>query len=244
MATQSIDEFIVCSTIAEVQALPLSVPLALCVQDGHAYYSATGTWKRTGPSIDYPLAMSAISAPVKSQSDAISDLGGVSALATNAALVAHSSRVDNPHVVTASQVGAPTTAQFNTLSTTVNNLPRERRLYYAKNLVSMNALLADVAVFTGLPSIYRIDSLIIYRPSTSLATVAKIGLFSGIHATGTPVVASQLVSCALGAVSDLTITAGIKNAAQSFPTLYLNNSVALGTPATASYMLCLIDLSD
>jgi len=121
---------------------------------------------------------------------------------------------------------------------------RDRYFEYPKFLVNMNATGQDVAVFTGLPARYRIERLFICDASSNLSTVAKIGLYSGPNASGTAVVTSALVSCPQGGVNDLTIVSAIKNAVQSFSTLYLNNTLALGLAASATFILSVTDVGN
>lgn len=196
--------------------------------------SALGTTTSKIPTV--PVPMSSMSSPVKSTIDGITAVGGDSAAyhaASEFAGASHAASLSNPHGTTASQIG---------LGSAINT--RTRRLFLAKPLVNVNALGQDVAVFTGLPAVWGIENLWVARPTASLLTVVKAGLYSGTGATGTAIVASQLIACGLGLRVALTVVAGVRNATYTFPALYLNNGVALGLPATAFFLLELIDYSD
>lgn len=208
-----------------------------------------------------PVAMSSMSTPVKTTIDAITSASGGDPVAYFALLSAK----EPP-------ISAGTTQQFwrgdktwralasvatSGLFTDLTNIPllepinvlgnstsvRRRKFHLVKTLVNCNSLNTDVAVWTGLPAKWRLDGLFCFDPSVSLATVAKVGVFTGAGGTGTTLFASTLISTAVGAITDYSITAGVKNVVQTSSTAYLRNTVALGLPATASFSLEITDLT-
>lgn len=121
-------------------------------------------------------------------------------------------------------------------------LVRERTVRVLKSLVNVAAI-ADAAIWTGLPTKYRIEALYAFDASSALTSVVKISLHSGAGATGTTIVNSLQMGLGLGLIKDYTIVSGVLAAPQTFPSLYLRVDVALGIPATCSFMLVLTDLS-
>lgn len=229
-------------TLTEMANVPHDA-LAFVEEDGSIRKWDGTAWTKRGAPLGtlagqiptIPVPMSSMSSGVKGTLDPINALTDSAAFHESTAFTpaSHLANLLNPHIVTATQVGLGNTSNV-----------RSRKLTFHAPLVNMNNTLHDSAIFTGLPAFWRIESFTIARPSSSLATVAKAGLFSGPLGTGTAIVASALVSCATGLANDLTITAGVKNAIYNFPSLYLYNLVGLGVAATASFELVLNDWSD
>lgn len=103
---------------------------------------------------------------------------------------------------------------------------------------SMNNLNQDVAVFTGLPSKYRVESLIAYGPLIPSGT-ARVQLYRGPNKTGGTVVTEHVVPTALNS----TATYPASNTDVLSGNLYLNNTNAAGVAATCSFLLVISDLS-
>lgn len=119
--------------------------------------------------------------------------------------------------------------------------PSSRLIYLPKTGVNLNSLNTDVAAWL-MPAKYRIENLMCYGVTSNVGTTAKIALYSGPGATGTIFVTSVGVSTNTDDVHEFTITTAGKKYL-SAPAVYLRNTVAFGSPLTASFMLVITDLS-
>lgn len=226
----------------------------LCISNGSAWVpletfgtaAAANIGSQTGQIPVVPVPMASMSTPVKSTIDGITAAGSDSAAYHPASAFATAAQGVNARTPTAhSHAESDVTNLAADLALKADKLGivRERRLLILKSNVNMNALLQDVAVFTGLPSLYCVEGLRVFSPSVSLATVAKLGMFTGALGTGTTVITSALISAALNAWSDMTIVAGVRNATVSYPSLYVQNTVPLGLAVSCSLLLTILDLS-
>lgn len=192
-----------------------------------------------------PVLMAQMSTPVKSTIDAITAQGGPAWIAT---LIPPVNSDWNASTGLSKILNKPTLGTAAaTAATDYQPAPkiivRERRIVLPKFNVNLNTALADVAVWAGLPALWRFDELISFSPSVDLTATARIALSTTAGNVLGNIVASVAVSLGLGLITTYTVLGQAKVTANVGGSIYLNNTIAKGSVATASFQITITDLS-